>query len=93
VWSSTRSTARFRRARRFRITNVRETFGGGPGADSFFDVFVDVELPGSEPLNPNLPLVQMTMTGQGQNAATVVPEPGAAVLVLLGVVGLRRRRR
>jgi hypothetical protein len=53
--------------------------GGGLPA-SFFDIFTELRFDGSETINPNLPLFEITLTP--------VPEPSTLVLAAVGVAAL-----
>jgi hypothetical protein len=54
--------------------------GGGPPANSFFDIFTELQFDGLGTINPNLPLFEITMTP--------VPEPSTWILAALGTAAL-----
>jgi hypothetical protein len=54
--------------------------GGGPPANSFFDIFTELQFNGPGTINPNLPLFEITLTP--------VPEPSTLVLAAVGMAGL-----
>ena len=70
------------------FANLPDVQGGGPTADSFFDIFTELQFDGSGAINPALPLFKMTLTP--------TPEPSAIALAAMGVVALMtvvRKRR
>jgi hypothetical protein len=62
--------------------------GGGPPANSFFDIFTELQFDGPGTIDPSLPLFRVTLTP--------VPEPSTLVLAAVGVAALisvvRKRR-
>ena len=72
-------------------------FRPGPGlqisdahfpAESFFDVFVEIDLLGAATFNRNQPVLEVRMTGQ-----YTIPEPATLSLLALGGLALIRRRK
>ncbi len=73
----------------FNGLNVVQGTSTDPNANSFFDIFTELQFSGPGTINPSLPLFEITMTGAS------VPEPSTLVLAAIAVValmGVARRR-
>ena len=71
------------------FANAPVVVGGGPAANSFFDIFTELRFDGPGTINPSVPLFEITLTG--------VPEPATVVLATIGMAALSvaasKRRR
>jgi len=71
----------------FSDVQIVQSSTADPNANSFFDIFTQLQFDGSGTIDPNQPLFEITMTGNS------VPEPSTLILAMVGVAALMARNR